>query len=210
VLMDCMMPEMDGYEATRQIRALASGRRIPILGLTANARQTELDRCIESGMDGYLTKPVDSVALASLLADHIPSHASPPPSLARGRCLTEDSAMQDAYPLRPEVLEGLKDLSQGDDDPFFTDLLTTFLTHAPERVASIGRALESQNAETVCTEAHTLKGSSGNLGAHQLQALCLKIESFGREGRLEAVHELLDALRLEWTRVQEAMERDWL
>jgi two-component system sensor histidine kinase/response regulator len=212
VLMDCMMPEMDGYEATRQIRTEETGKPIPILGVTANARQSELDRCIESGMDGYLTKPVDSEALAALLDRYTaPSAgAAAPETLAPSVGFTQDGDMDPDYPLHRDVLEGLKELSRGENDPFFTDLLRTFLSHAPRRIASIGQALRDQDSERVCTEAHTLKGSSGNLGAFRLQALCLEIESCGRRNTLEHASEPLASLISEMERVTLALTQDWL
>ncbi len=160
VLMDCHMPEMDGYAATRVIRARET-RRMPILALTASAMAEDRDRCIASGMDDILTKPVRESELAAALQKWLPEEEEPAldgPSIA-----------------------ALLELSDGDDE-FLRDVLDTYLSQSRELVAVMMQTLQQRSSTGFADAAHALNGSSRNVGAMNLARLCAAAEEKGRDG----------------------------
>ncbi|MDA8130948.1 MAG: response regulator [Elusimicrobia bacterium] len=183
VLMDCQMPEMDGFQATREIRRLQADdqRRIPIIAMTANALKGDKEKCIAAGMDAYISKPVRIEQLAEVI----------------GRW---DS------PLDPFTLKDLGELGGDDGGEFLSGILSTYLKDLPGRVEAVRTAAEAKDAEALRLAAHALKGSSGNIGARRLQKLCLLLEQAGRSGSLEGVADLMKAFDLEVPAVRQAIE----
>ncbi len=156
VLMDIQMPEMDGLTATRELRQ--RGVQLPIVALTANALAGDRERCLEAGMDDYLSKPIVETELARVLQRFF------------------------APTLDPGVVAGLRDL--GDD--FFAEVAVLYLDDAPVRMAEIREAAARNDADAVASAAHALKSSSGNVGAAAVRQLCAELETAGREGRVDA------------------------
>jgi len=206
VLMDCQMPLMSGYDATRKIRAAEereSRPRLPIIALTANAMKGDRDKCLDSGMDDYLAKPVRKDELREVLE----RWGRPRRTTRRARYLEKDSMMQSGSPppLDMDVIEGLKDLGGEDDPGLFGELVDLFLQDTPPRLEAIAEAIASRNGKAIEETAHALKSSCGNLGAMELADLCRKIETGGREESLDAVEQLIDCARCEFERVSDAL-----
>jgi two-component system, sensor histidine kinase and response regulator len=148
ILMDCQMPELDGYEATREIRKLEAGtRHVPIIALTADAMKGTDERCREAGMDGYLTKPIDSEELEDCLERFLPS--SPPEAAA------------DAPPVDWENLL----LSFGGDAAFTRQLVELFVLNGKEVLATIPEVLRKGDYAALRAAAHELKGATANMRA---------------------------------------------
>jgi signal transduction histidine kinase/DNA-binding response OmpR family regulator len=187
VLMDVQMPEMDGFAAAREIRR----RRltIPIVALTANALSGDRERCLEAGMDDYLSKPIVETELMRVLQAYIV--AAPPGA-------TIDNGPP---PLNEETLANLRELSGGDDD-FIRELALLYLGDAPERLADIRGAVMRGDAHAMSESAHALKSGSGNVGAMPVHALCQKIEMLGRGGTTQGADALLRELEREYARVE--------
>jgi CheY-like chemotaxis protein len=182
ILMDCQMPEMDGFQATAEIRRLqAEGRRTPIVAMTANALQGDREKCLEAGMDAYIPKPVRLEVMAETLKRW-------------------DSRL-DAF-----VIAELKDLAGPDDKAFMAELAGTYLKDLPNRLAAIRAAVEARDAEALRQAAHALKGSSGNIGAQRLQKVCLRLEDAGRAGSAEVPAALLSDLDAEAAGARTALE----
>ncbi len=173
VLMDCLMPEMDGFQATAEIRKREKDkRRTPIVAMTANALQGDQERCLASGMDGYISKPVRLEKLEEVLR-------------------------QWDAPLDPFVLKELQGLADGDSGTFLKELYGTYLRELPRRLEAIRSAAGAGDAGALRQAAHALKGSSGNVGARRLQKVCLQLEEAARSGDLGQVPALLPELEAE-------------
>ncbi len=195
VLMDCRMPRMDGYTATRAIRAQEQpGHRVPIIAMTASALEGERERCLDSGMDDFLTKPVDSTRLHRVLRQWVgpesPPQDQPPPgdgptehvTPAKSPAPVERVDHGDVVDVtRVEMLhEMVKDGSS-----LFQRSSANFITHAQDHLAAIGRAVDQADADGLMAAAHKLKGSALNLGLPRVGAAAFELEERGRNGDLD-------------------------
>lgn len=200
VLMDCQMPEMDGFEATRTIRALQKDGvlqgHLPVVALTANAIKGDRERCVESGMDEYLTKPVSGQQITDVIARLLAKqHNSNTPDQKQStddsvealheRVTLEDGLQQRSYATGIDA-EGILrrclrkvDLAEA--------LLNEFESTGRDRVHEITEAAENHDVATVAEAAHSLKGAAGILCATNLQELAAEIEHAGRELRLDDI-----------------------
>jgi CheY-like chemotaxis protein len=211
VLMDCQMPELDGYEATRQIRLFEASRPGParpsihIIAMTANAMGGDRERCLAAGMNDYLGKPVKLVELQTVLqrgGDRLGvSPVAPQPEAGGGGAANEDEARLDA-----KVFEGLRALREpGEPDPL-AELIDLYLADAPGRIAALAAAVEKLDLESLRTAAHSLKGSSSNLGARKLARLASRLEQAVRTGGLEGAQGLVAQIREEYEAVRNLLE----
>jgi two-component system sensor histidine kinase/response regulator len=193
VLMDCEMPVMDGYAATRAIRAweaqTGSGLHVPILALTAHALAEDRRRCLDVGMDDYLTKPFSMEKLRERLAQWVRVAAMQPATDWREAQPPASNVIQ----LR--TLESIVALDPANGEALLARLLDTYETSSAELVATVGAALDSGNTEELRRVAHALKSSSGNVGAEQLFELCRNLEAAARSRDLASLPELVAALK---------------
>jgi PAS domain S-box-containing protein len=192
VLMDCQMPVMDGYDATRTIRAMEEPEhRVPILALTAAAVAGERERCLEAGMDDFLTKPIDVDGLRRALQTWTGGVGR----LSRGEELRPSADARpsgqpaDGVPavdpevLDPDRLRELLDLEPGDPS-LLLRFIGRFGSTARGTLTSMREAHGAGTASELGRLAHGLKGSAANLGAHRLAAACRDIELLADEGGL--------------------------
>jgi CheY-like chemotaxis protein len=208
VLMDCQMPVMDGYEATRRIRDYEghSTSRLPILALTASALHGDRERGLEAGMDDYLTKPIRMDDVRNFLSRWLPAAA---------REVAADEKAEDPV-VEPEPLGDALDadaaLQQvaGDWDLLLT-VANLFLDGWTELHDRLLRAVKEDDAAELAAVAHRLKGGSGNVGAKALHSLAGELELRWKAGdtaeasadvarlerRMEAYREALDGARVE-------------
>jgi len=202
VLMDCEMPTMDGYEATRRIRE-SSSPNIPIIGLTAHALSSDRDRCIREGMNGFLSKPVDPQFLAETLAKWIPG-ADP-----RAEVRTvEDAALEQ----RTAIFDSeafLKRLMG--DRQLARKIIKGFLDDVPRQLNSLRKRLDESDETGVSLQAHTLKGSAANVSAVGLGAIAQQMERAAAVGRLDRFGKLLPRAVEEFERLKSTLENTgWL
>jgi signal transduction histidine kinase/CheY-like chemotaxis protein/HPt (histidine-containing phosphotransfer) domain-containing protein len=174
VLMDEVMPEMNGLEATRAIRQKESGtgKHQLIIGLTGNATKEDEKRCIEAGEDAYLSKPFDMHTLFQMIESSAPASAGEAIAPPSPRTSSDSVA---AHLARSAA--GSKKLMQS--------LAKSFLADVPKRIANIQSAIAQKNAEKLATSAHALKGSVAIFGAAKAVAAARNLESMGRAGNLE-------------------------
>jgi HPt (histidine-containing phosphotransfer) domain-containing protein len=180
IFMDCLMPEMDGYEATAAIRLTeGGGRHVPIIAMTAGALPEDRKRCLEAGMDDHLAKPLMPADLAAALEKWV--LAPPPARDVRAQILQRLDLLRGAgAALGPAELGGL---------------LRRLCAHAPGHVEEIHQAVAVDDAERLREQAHQLKGVAANLGVQDLAEVCERLEQVARDGDLDAAIEPLAELR---------------
>ena len=193
VLMDVQMPEMDGMEATAAIRARERtlGIHLPIIGVTAHAIKGDHERCLEGGMDGYVSKPIRPDTLFSELTRLVPNCARPETESAPRS--TAAPATAGAQPAEPLDRTALLDRVEGDME-LLGDVIELFKEDSVRQIASIRDALERKEAEVVRRAAHTLKGTCGNLGAPEAAATALELEKLAAAGDLSHARDILRSL----------------
>jgi len=190
VLMDCQMPELDGYKATALIREReGAGRHTNIVAMTAHAIEGDREKCLAAGMDDYLSKPLRFEALKEIVQRYRPIRLGEQPAVT------------------PENLDGLRELGADDDGDILTELIDTYLENSPRVLAAAEEALQNQEPAAVAQAAHALMGSSSNFGAKPLQDLCAQLEQAGRSPNFEKhrAAQLLAAIRTELDRVCAAL-----
>jgi PAS domain S-box-containing protein len=189
VLMDCQMPQMDGYRATAFIRQREGiGRHTPIIALTASVTAEDRQRCLAAGMDDYLSKPVPREALATALRKWVPGVVTPPAAPPM-----TPSSLPHSHPLR--VLEshaGPRALAE---------VIDVFLQTIPRRLEDLRQAQGRGDAEAIHALAHSLKGASAQIGARGMADLCVQIDAVVRSGDVSTLPRLLAALEADYAMV---------
>lgn len=178
VLMDCQMPRMDGYDATRAIRLQeAPGSHLPIIAMTASAMAGEEERCLRAGMDDFVAKPVDFDKLGRVLE----RWTAPAPAANGRRGVQTDGA--DVLDLERVIM--LEQLRPGNHS-LFEQFVKSFDLRAPDNAAAIHAALAERDASRLAQAAHLLKGSAENIGAAAVGRLCAELEEAGRNEDLDS------------------------
>jgi CheY-like chemotaxis protein len=197
VLMDVQMPEMGGFEATAIIRERErrAGGHIPIIALTAHAMKGDKERCLEAGMDGYVSKPIQAKELWRVIDSLGVAGRSAEPSAPVRPADDGESAFN-----RAEALER----TDGDAD-LLRELADLFLTECPGYLEALRTSLAAGDARTLHRTAHTLKGALANLAAHPARAAAQRLEDAARAGDLAAAGNLIPALMHEVERFKAAL-----
>ena len=205
VLMDCQMPEMDGFTATATIRQqerdAADHRHVPIIALTANAMEGDRARCLAAGMDDYLAKPFTMAQLSEMLtrwltlqATAAPMAPGPSPSARQ-----DDSPSDQTPPSAPVEIDrtawdAILALQRPGRPDILAKVLTAYLNDSRTLVGEIRTAVQTQDAVALAKAAHRLKSSSAQLGALATAAHCKELENLGRLARLDDAPSLLAQL----------------
>jgi CheY-like chemotaxis protein len=204
VLMDVQMPEMDGYEATAEIRRReGSARHTPVIAMTADAMQGDRERALAAGMDDYIAKPVKHEELEAVLERWIP-HPEQEPLEQMSDGATE--ANEDAPALDLSVLESRRGPQGDGEQDKLAKIVALFIDDVPLRLDELRQAVERGDAQEVEETAHMLKGGSGYMGAVQMVKICAGIQDLGASGELSRAPELLDELEAEFKRICPALE----
>jgi len=201
ILMDCQMPEIDGYEATRAIRALerSTGGHTRIVAVTANAMKGDRERCLAAGMDEYLAKPLQREGLMRALRPLLERGGE-----SQGEAVEATSVTpRDAGDV-PLDRNRLTEIAGGDAD-FAQELIHLFIEDTAQHIAALGEAIAQADAETVRKVGHTLKGSSSNIGAEPLRCAAFEVEMQGKAGDLVQATTSLTLIQREFDRLREAL-----
>jgi PAS domain S-box-containing protein len=183
VLMDCLMPEMDGYETTRRIRALGGPvKTIPIIALTAAAMSGDRERCLESGMDDYISKPLDLISLKAALDRQTTRRSSG----------TAAAVPDPLTPMR-ETLAGFRERFPVES---FENICREFLSSTPRLLADLEAAVMAGDSDSVRSLAHKLKGGMGTFGADGMAETAQQLQT-GPSASM-AAHALVEQLKADY------------
>jgi signal transduction histidine kinase/DNA-binding NarL/FixJ family response regulator len=185
VFMDCQMPVMDGFEATRRLRALErldpSRRAVPVIALTANALSGDRDACLAAGMSDYVTKPVTQAKLAEALSRHLAWREETPDSAALP-CADGATGPDDPAAFDPGALNSLPMVQDGSDPGFADQMLTMFMAGTHTTLAAIESASSAGDTGPLQRLVHTLKSTAAQVGAPALAAEAERQEALLRAG----------------------------
>jgi signal transduction histidine kinase/CheY-like chemotaxis protein len=198
VLMDCQMPRLDGFAATREIRA--TGGKVawtPIIALTASAMASDEEKCRAAGMDDFIAKPFRRETLAAIMTRWIGAKPAPAePASAQPAPALPAPAPTSADVLDPALIDELLILG-----PQVVDrIITTYLAAAPTRIEELQTAISELNLDVIARLAHALKGSSASLAAARMASLCSDLENAIRDD-VDAMPAVLAGIRDEYARV---------
>ena len=252
ILMDCQMPEMDGFEATRLIRqrekqlSVSSGQssvsedvpqhsspitdnrqlttfHVPIVALTANAMEKDRQRCLDAGMDDYLSKPFSQKQLLAVLARYL----TPQPPAAESVETTETAVprpeqtelpsptptvvpvhteSESSSPIDTNAIDQIRALQRPNAPNVVHKIINSYLKDAPQLLEAARQAIAKNDASMLYRTAHSLKSTSATLGALNLASLCKELEAIGRAQTTTRADTLLVAIEREYTHVQEALK----
>jgi len=224
LFLDCQMPEMDGFETTTEIRRRPSPIcDLPIIAMTANALQGDRKRCIDAGMNDYISKPVKSEDFESMLQCWL-QVTKPPQSASDETVLSGNNNpfpnetvsntqvtntighpddQDDAPALDPSAIVRLQEL---DEDGFLSELFEVFCTDGERYLANIRQAIGKNDVDTLKMTAHSLNGASRNIGAIPLADLCQQLEVLSLNRPLVGTQNVFDLLEDEFHRVQTAVD----
>ena len=186
ILMDCHVPEIDGYQATGEIRALEdkAGGRTPIIAMTANAMRGDREKCLAAGMDDDLAKPIRTVALHEVLdrCRAAPGDDPSPPAVDR------------------DVLAELREEMGEDAEEMFGELIQSFLSETGTDLRQARAALEENDTKRLIRMAHTIKGSALTMGALALAGLGEELEGRVNADQLSGALEIIEQMDHEFAR----------
>jgi len=224
VLMDCQMPEMDGFTATREIRAREAGsgipQRIPVIALTANAMSGDRERCMDAGMDDYLSKPLSLSELAEVLSKWLTQETS---AVRRPEAVAErpevadrqeqsdsadDASAEMGSSINRQALDNIRSLQGG--DAILARIIDIYLEESPLILSEMHQAVSLADPDAMYKAAHKFKSSSANLGADRLAKLCKELETQGRAGSTDGAGRLLGEISSEYELTQAALTEECL
>ncbi|MDA0745180.1 MAG: response regulator [bacterium] len=196
VIMDVQMPDVDGFEATARIREREqiTGGHVPIIAMTAYAMKGDQERCLASGMDAYVSKPVQAQELFRAIDTVLGQVVKEEP-------LRDAGGDQEVFN-KDELLERVDG-----DEALFDELIGLFLEDCPTVLADIRAAVEQKDGEELERAAHRMKGMAGNFSAGPVVAVAHRLEGMGREGNLGSIEEEYKELKVEALRLIDALER---
>lgn len=213
------MPEMDGCEATAALRVRereSGARRLPIVAMTASATTDDRKRCLDADMDDYVSKPLKHDSLSSVIDRHSRTHVTTSPTAPTPPAPPTPPPQAPAAPtstltvspvLDVRMIEQLTEIAADDNPGFLGEMIDAFDATATDTARLLHDALRRGDAHALERAAHSLKGSSGSLGAARVAALCQRLQEIGRAGMIDGAEPLVDELDHELGEAKAALER---
>jgi PAS domain S-box-containing protein len=216
VFMDCQMPHMDGFEATRIIRKReqqsagnGSAARVPIIALTANAMDGARDECLAAGMDGYMAKPFSITELHAVLKTWLPGKINDARAPGEGRqtapracdCEKAHREAENDSPIDASTLDNIKAVQQPGKPDLVEKVINLYLNESQSLCKTIHEAVGTGDPQTLSKAAHSLKSSSANVGALKLASLCKELEMLGRSNSTDNAQDIVNQMDIEYQRV---------
>lgn len=206
VLMDCHMPEMDGFEATMAIRKHEAAKRswrTPIVALTANAMAQDREDCITAGMDDHLSKPFSRVQLQAILTRWMPQRAD-----AKAGHESPKTSEHESETLDRRVLQQLRELQDADDPHLLSRVIELYLSDSVKLMERFVQAVGARDVAEIERTLHTLKSSSANVGATHLSRLCNDTLSMVRQSAQSPSVGMVDEMRVRHIAVHAALTEE--
>ncbi len=205
VLMDCRMPEMDGFEATRKILGQTKSHQLPkIIALTASATAEEREKCFAAGMSDVLTKPFTQNDLINFLNKHWFKH-----NRSQNLDLEKDFVQHSFSDIiDPEILENFIEIEAGGEKNFVSDVFNLFCNYTESGISKIEKAFSEKNIEVIKQKAHDLRGSSANVGVKKLPELFENLESVANDGNWKRTGKIITEITEIFNHIKYIIEKN--
>ena len=208
ILMDCQMPQMDGYEASRLIRERESAvnsengtlRRVTIIAITGNTTDEDRDRCLSIGMDDFLRKPFTIEELREALARWLPLGPVAGTAGENGK-----PVIPEALPIDLKLLDNIRSLQREGAPDILGKVIAHYFSQSPVFIRQMNEAISANDGELIRSIAHSFKSGSANLGALRLAEICGEMESFGIVNTMAVNSEILARIETEYEAVRIAL-----
>jgi CheY-like chemotaxis protein len=202
VFMDCQMPVMDGYQATRELRNREGNQKhLTVIAMTAHALSGDKEKCLAAGMDDYIPKPVKQQDLINA----IEKWGNRSNGNGNGAAETEahsEMKLDLTSPFAVEIFERMDDLCAALDVEDIVEIIDQFITDSPAQLQKLINAVASKDTQNLVLIAHSLKGSLANLGSAQLSKYCADIEHQARKDSMDGVEQNLSELKNSWSKLE--------
>jgi CheY-like chemotaxis protein/nitrogen-specific signal transduction histidine kinase/HPt (histidine-containing phosphotransfer) domain-containing protein len=208
ILMDCQMPELDGYSATGEIREfekLTGGDHLPIVALTAHAMSGDRERCISVGMDDYLSKPLGQDQLGAVLEKWLPDLKLDGGRVIQDTVMSEEAELDETH-FDPNALQAYKVLQKPGQPDVIVKIIESYFEGAFDLLQSIESAVLKGNADVLLVAAHTMKSNNSMVGALRMTEICIELETKSRSGILDNCEELFDELTEEFSYIKNKLQ----
>ena len=219
IFMDCQMPVMDGFAATREIRRIeesTENRRVPIVALTAGISKKDRELCNESGMDAYLTKPFSISDIESTLSKHASStnnsaqkfDSSQSEESETINAHTETAALNDIFSLK--AINNIREVELQTGKPLLPEILEGYIDQMHKKLSELDRGFEDGNSVEFYRTAHAIKSMSANLGANRVKSLSAELEKIGRGGHISDCSDRLVELKSHYSEFVSSFKKEFL
>ncbi len=200
IFMDCQMPVMNGYEATKSIRSdeIKTGRHIPIIAMTANAMEGDKEKCLSAGMDDYVTKPFDTEDLVAAVNRWLPSKTD---------CQIEKSELCNASQNSETLVIDLEKLKAKFTEAQVTQLLSVFIGETRKRLPELETLLAKQDCAEIAKLAHSIKGAASMIFAEGLADAARELECFAKAQCLDNLPTSIEQTGVQFLRLAEAVDQ---
>ncbi len=197
IFMDIQMPEIDGLEATRIIRQKEGiNKHSTIIAMTANAMKGDREKCLDAGMNDYISKPINPQDMFGIIDKWIRAKYVQSEELVL-KDIFDQKILKTKKENKPTIDLNNAMMRFGDDKKFFKEMLWEFLQYVPEQVKSLDEAIKAGDIDKIKFCSHTIKGAAGNLSAEELFSIAFLIESKAKAKDILKINELMENLKLE-------------